>query len=81
MGFFSHFAAWDFFPRDFFPTGKNSYGIFKNSSNCINFVLLCSGQYFMYIISLAHQLYTIFIVLTVPCKLKCESGQQEKGKY
>ena len=26
----------------------------------------------MYIISLAHQLYSIFIVLAVPCKLKAD---------
>ena len=48
----------NFFPRDFFPTGKKSYGIFWNGFSCTNVMLLWSGQYYMYIVAFVHQLYT-----------------------
>ena len=69
-GIFFPFFQMGFFPWDFFPREKIPMGFFKNSVSCINFMLLCSGQYCLYFVAFAHQLYTIFIILTVPCKLK-----------
>ena len=82
MGFFPISPDGIFFPRDFFPTGKIHLGFFKNSFNCVNSVFICSEQHYLYFVAFAHQLlYTILTISTVPCKLKGENGQQEKGKY
>ena len=73
MGNFSHFARWEFFSAGLFSTGKKSYGIFKNCFSCTNVMLLCSGQYYKFIVAFARQLYTKYHIDGV---LQTEMRQQ-----
>ena len=74
------FFVWEFFPilpdgifpAGVFPTGKIPMGFFQNGFNCTHAMLLCFGQYYMYIVLHVYKLYTN-IILAVPCNLKCDS--------
>ena len=44
------------------------------------FYAIMFGHYYIYIIALAHHLYTILIILTVSCELNRGNGWQRKCK-
>ena len=77
MGIFPILPDGNFFPRDFFPTGKKPMGFFKNGFSCTNVMLLCSGQYYMYIAAFAHHLYTKY---HIDGAMQTEMRQQTAGE-
>ena len=67
MGIFFPFCQTEIFP----------VGFFKNGLSCRNVMLLCSGQYYMYIVAFVHQLYTKYYI---DGALQTEMRQQTAGE-
>ena len=61
----------------FFPREKNPMGFFKDGFSCTNVMSLCSGQYYMYIVAFAHQLYSKFYI---DGAMQIEMRQQRAGE-